>query len=104
MDWKKQVEDFGKGLKIEEPGISPQAMRFGFFGSVGSGKSVTGGMLAMSITPTGFIGWVDGENHRSGWAIDCLAKTSGWSMPPPTEVRHAPSGSGRLVALSFSTG
>jgi len=88
MDWKKQVEDFKKSMKIEETGITPQAMRFGFFGSVGSGKSVTGGILAMAITPTGFIGWVDGENHRSGWAIDSVAKMAAERYPGTTVEQH----------------
>lgn len=54
--------------------ISTQAIRFGFFGCVGGGKSVTAGIFAVGITPKGLIGWVDGEGHRSGWAIDTVAK------------------------------
>ncbi len=89
MDWKAEVAEFGKGLKVEAPGITPQAMRFGLFGSVGSGKSVTAGIFAMSITPApALIGWVDGENHRSGWAIDSLAQLAAKHYPGTTVDQH----------------
>jgi hypothetical protein len=72
-DWRSEVEAFKKSLKPEAPSISTQAIRFGFFGCVGGGKSVTAGIFAVSITPTGKIGWIDGEGHRSGWAVDVVA-------------------------------
>lgn len=74
MNWQKQVEEFKAALKPEAPTISTQAIRFGFFGSVGGGKSVTAGIFAVGITPVGLIGWVDGEGRRSGWAIDAVAE------------------------------
>jgi hypothetical protein len=70
MNWEQQVADFKVELKPQTSVISTQAIRFGFFGSVGGGKSVTAGIFAIGITPTGLIGWVDGEGERSGWAID----------------------------------
>ena len=73
MNWQKQVEDFKKDLKPECSQISTRAIRFGFFGSVGGGKSVTAGIFAVGITPSGLIGWVDGEGQRSGWAIDAVS-------------------------------
>lgn len=74
MNWQKQVSDFKSELKAESPTISTQAIRFGFFGSVGGGKSVTAGIFAIGITPAGLIGWVDGEGRRSGWAIDAVTE------------------------------
>lgn len=44
-----------------------------FFGTVGSGKSVTAGICALGVTPVGDIGYIDGEGGRSGWAIDNIA-------------------------------
>lgn len=72
-DWKKQVADFRAGLKVEESSLSTSFIRFGFFGTVGDGKSVTSGILAIGITPEGPIGWIDGEGRRSGYAIDTVA-------------------------------
>lgn len=74
MNWKAEVEDFKKAMNPETTCISTQAIRFGFFGSVGGGKSVTAGIFAIGITPKGLIGWIDGEGHRSGWAIDIVAE------------------------------
>ena len=74
MNWKEQVDDFKKAMQPEPSTISARAITFGFFGSVGGGKSVTAGIFAIGITPTGFIGWVDGEGHRSAWAIDIVAE------------------------------
>jgi hypothetical protein len=74
MNWQKAVDEFKKGLKSEPSAISTQAIRFGFFGSVGGGKSVTAGIFSVGITPSGLIGWVDGEGRRSGWAIDAVAE------------------------------
>lgn len=74
MNWRAEVNEFKTALKPEPSAISTQAIRFGFFGTVGGGKSVTAGILAVGITPTGLIGWVDGEGHRSGWAIDIVAE------------------------------
>lgn len=74
MNWKTQVDEFKKAMKPETTCISTQAIRFGFFGTVGAGKSVTAGIFAIGITPKGLIGWVDGEGHRSGWAIDIVAE------------------------------
>lgn len=74
MNWQKQVDDFKNQMKPEPSCISTQAIRFGFFGSVGGGKSVTAGIFSIGITPQGLIGWVDGEGHRSGWAIDIVAE------------------------------
>lgn len=74
MNWQKQVDDFKSGMKPTVSCISTQAIRFGFFGAVGGGKSVTAGIFAIGITPQGLIGWVDGEGHRSGWAIDIVAE------------------------------
>lgn len=48
-------------------------IRFGFFGLVAGGKSVTAGIFAIGITPEGKIGWIDGEGRRSGYAIDVVA-------------------------------
>lgn len=70
MNWSKQVADFKSGLKVEGPSLSAAFIRFGFFGIVGGGKSVTAGIFAIGITPSGFIGWIDGEGKRSGYAID----------------------------------
>lgn len=73
-DWKKDVEAYKAGLSVEEPRISTLAIRFGFFGLVAGGKSVTAGIFAAGITPApGLIGWIDGEGKRSGWAIDTVA-------------------------------
>jgi hypothetical protein len=74
MNWKKEVEEFKKQMKPEASIISGRTITFGFFGSVGGGKSVTAGIFAVGITPKGLIGWVDGEGHRSGWAIDIVAE------------------------------
>lgn len=74
MNWKKDVEDFKKGLTVEASKMSVQAIRFGFFGSVGGGKSCTAGIFAVGITPEGLIGWIDGEGRRSGYAIDVVAE------------------------------
>lgn len=73
MNWKKEVEEFKSKMKPEPSIISGRTITFGFFGSVGGGKSVTAGIFAVGITPKGLIGWVDGEGHRSGWAIDMVA-------------------------------
>lgn len=74
MNWSKQKNDFKSALTIEPSRISTQAIRIGFFGVVGGGKSVTAGICAVGITPApGLIGWIDGEGHRSGWAIDIVA-------------------------------
>jgi hypothetical protein len=73
-NWKQQVDDFKAGLKVEGPSLAGSTIRFGFFGSVGGGKSVTAGIFAIGITPTGLIGWVDGEGRRSGYAIDTVAE------------------------------
>lgn len=73
MNWQKQVAEFKADLKVEPSVISTQAIRFGFFGLVGGGKSVTAGIFAVGITPTGKIGWIDGEGKRSGWATDVVA-------------------------------
>jgi len=73
MNWRQQVEDFRKELKAEPSVISATAIRFGFFGAVGGGKSVTAGVFSVGITPHGQIGWVDGEGKRSAWAIDSVA-------------------------------
>jgi hypothetical protein len=73
MDWKQQVDAFKKDMTLEAPVISTQAIRLAFFGGVGGGKSVTAGIAAVGITPKGLIGWIDGEGHRSGWAIDIVA-------------------------------
>ena len=75
MNWKQQIEDFKSALIVEPLMISATNIRFGFFGLVGGGKSVTGGIFALGITPApGTIGWVDGEGHRSGWAADLVAE------------------------------
>jgi hypothetical protein len=74
MNWREQVQDFKKELSIVPAKISVQAIRFGFFGCVGDGKSVTGGIFALGITPEGRIGWIDGEGERSGYAIDLVAE------------------------------
>ncbi len=74
MNWRKEVDEFKGGLKIEPPVISARAITFGFFGVVGGGKSVTAGIFAVGITPNGKIGWVDGEGRRSAWAIDIVAE------------------------------
>lgn len=70
MNWSKQVADFKGVLKVEGPSLSAAFIRFGFFGIVGGGKSVTAGIFAVGITPTGAIGWIDGEGKRSTYAID----------------------------------
>lgn len=74
MNWKDEVAQFKAQLKTEAPVISTQAIRIGFFGTVGGGKSVTAGICAVGITPQGLIGWVDGEGKRSGWAIDIVSE------------------------------
>ena len=74
MNWKEEVAKFKSEMTPETSVISPRAITFGFFGSVGGGKSVTAGIFAVGITPTGLIGWVDGEGHRSAWAIDIVAE------------------------------
>lgn len=74
MNWRKQVDDFKSGLKIDAPVISTSAIRFGFFGLSGGGKSVTAGKFAIGITPSGLIGWVDGEGQRAPWAIETVAE------------------------------
>lgn len=73
MNWQKEVAGFKKQMKPEASVISSRSITFGFFGSVGGGKSVTAGVFAIGITPEGLIGWVDGEGHRSAWAIDIVA-------------------------------
>lgn len=73
MNWRKNVDDFKAQLKAEPPVISASAIRVGFFGLSGGGKSVTAGIFAVGITPSGLIGWVDGEGRRSPWAIDIVA-------------------------------
>lgn len=73
-DWRKEVEAFKKTLAPSASRISAEAIRLAFFGTVGGGKSVTAGIFAVGITPAGKIGWVDGEGHRSGWAIDLVAE------------------------------
>lgn len=70
MDWKKQVSDFKAALKVESSFITADSIKSAFFGAVGDGKSVTGGICALGLTKEGLIGWIDGESHRSGWAID----------------------------------
>jgi hypothetical protein len=70
MNWHEQVEQFKKELHAEPSRMSSQAIRFAWFGFVGSGKSTTGALFALGITPEGKIGYVDGEGHRSGYAID----------------------------------
>lgn len=70
MNWHDQVQDFKKALAVEPSKMSSQAIRFAYFGFVGSGKSTTGALFAIGITPEGQIGYVDGEGHRSGYAID----------------------------------
>lgn len=74
MNWRKQVDDFKGGLKIDAPVISTSAIRFGFFGLSGGGKSVTAGVFSLGITPSGLIGWVDGEGQRAPWAIDTVCE------------------------------
>ena len=73
MNWKEEVSKFKSEMKPEASVISGRAITFGFFGSVGGGKSVTAGIFAVGITPAGLIGWVDGEGHRSAWAIDIVS-------------------------------
>lgn len=73
MNWKEEVSKFKAEMKPETSVISGRSITFGFFGSVGGGKSVTAGIFAVGVTPTGLIGWVDGEGHRSAWAIDIVA-------------------------------
>lgn len=73
MNWRKDVEDFKKGLSVVPTGFSKNAVVVSFFGHVGSGKSVTAGICAVSITPEGPIGWIDGESGRSGYAADIVA-------------------------------
>lgn len=73
MNWQKKVADFRAGLTAESPSLATVFIRFGFFGSVGGGKSVTAGIFATGITPQGLIGWIDGEGRRSGYAIDQVA-------------------------------
>ena len=74
MNWKEEISKFKSEMAPETSVISGRAITFGFFGSVGGGKSVTAGIFAVGITPTGLIGWVDGEGHRSAWAIDIVAE------------------------------
>lgn len=74
MNWRAQVDSFKSGLKIDAPVISTSAIRFGFFGLSGGGKSVTAGKFAVGITPSGLIGWVDGEGQRAPWAIDAVSE------------------------------
>lgn len=73
MNWRKQVEDFKSSLKPIISTISADTMRMGFFGEIGSGKSTTACICAIPFTPTGTIGLIDGEHHRSGWAVDVVA-------------------------------
>lgn len=73
MNWREQVDEFKAGLKVEMPSLAGSVIRFGFFGSVGGGKSVTAGIFAVGITSSGLIGWIDGEGRRSGYAIDTVA-------------------------------
>lgn len=73
MNWEQQVQTFKAGLSISEPKISTRAIILGFFGIVGGGKSVTAGIAGVGITPSGLIGWIDGEGRRAGWAIDIVA-------------------------------
>jgi len=73
MNWKKQVDDYKRALTIEKSSRFSSYIRFGFFGLVAGGKSVTAGIFAIGITPTGKIGWIDGEGKRSGFAIDQIA-------------------------------
>lgn len=74
MNWKQQVEDFRRDLKVEEPTIRSIDLRIGFFGSIGSGKTTTAAICALAITPApGLIGIVDGEHGRSGLALDVAA-------------------------------
>ena len=72
-NWRQEVDQFKAALKPAAPAISVSAIRFAFFGTVGGGKSVTAGIFAVGITPKGKYGWIDGEGHRSGWAIDQVA-------------------------------
>ena len=74
MNWRKQVDEFKAQLKAEAPVISTSAIRFGFFGLSGGGKSVTAGIFAIGITPSGLIGWVDGEGRRAPWAINTVSE------------------------------
>lgn len=73
MNWRQQVEDFKKSMTPEMSINTGRPITIGFFGSVGGGKSVTAGICAIGLTPEGLIGWVDGEGHRSAWAIDTVA-------------------------------
>jgi hypothetical protein len=74
MNWKDEVKKFKAEMKPEISSIATSYIRFGFFGSVGGGKSVTAGIFALGITPEGCIGWIDGEGKRSGFAIDQVAE------------------------------
>jgi len=85
MNWKGQVEDFAKGLRLENPDIVPEAIRAGFFGSTGSGKSVTALMFAIAITPEGRIGVVDCENHRSSMAVQIACRMAAEYYKKPVE-------------------
>lgn len=73
MNWKKEIEEFKKSMTAEPSINTGRPVSIGFFGIVGGGKSVTAGICAVGLTPTGSIGWVDGEGHRSAWAIDTVA-------------------------------
>ena len=74
VNWKKEVDRFKGELSIKKSSIFASYIRFAFFGLVGGGKSVTSGIFAVSITPEGKIGWIDGEGMRSGFAIDIVAE------------------------------
>lgn len=74
MNWKEEVEKFKSQMKPVAPSLSSVRICFGFFGTVGGGKSVTAGVFAVGITPEGMIGWIDGEGRRSGYAIDQVAE------------------------------
>lgn len=75
MNWRKDVEAFKSEIKGVPSRITMESIRMGFFGPVGSGKSVTSGICAVGITPPGgLIGWLDGEGMRSGMAIDIVAE------------------------------
>lgn len=76
MNWRQEVDEFKSGLKPVAPSLSTVRICFGFFGSVGGGKSVTAGIFAVGITPKGDICWVDGEGRRSGYAIDQVCDMS----------------------------
>ena len=43
--WRQDVDEFKKTLRPEGSRISTEAIKFGLFGTVGGGKSVTGGNL-----------------------------------------------------------